>query len=216
MASSNIYGQLSLMYRRVDALQEVFTVLSLTYKDRAAKMAAEKEKLAHKVKKIREVMARLGKKHTTDRTTLAEVKSMQKEIAAAQQILVVRKFVSMDARFDNRPSRQDGNTGRFASPGLEGSLRFGRSVTYLPLIISHLNLRPGVKTADPPLKAEDASVPKVDEKGEEANVPKPEENMSNSEPVPFFIIDSMDEALNAPLDMPGDSDVDDEDGLNFE
>jgi hypothetical protein len=90
MASSNIFGQASLMCRRGDALEKVFTILSTTYSNRATEMSAEKAKLLQRVIKICKIRAALDPKNIIDRSRSTEVKNLRREMAEGGQAPIVR------------------------------------------------------------------------------------------------------------------------------
>jgi len=95
MASTNIYGQLALMYRRVHAVQQGANILSLAFKHRAAEMEEHKKQLCEKAIQLREAMQVVTKGQERNSIASGELRSLEAEIAAGKSIPAVRKYMSM-------------------------------------------------------------------------------------------------------------------------
>lgn len=95
MASTNIYGQLDLMYRRVHAIQQGANILSLAFKHRAAVLEEHKKQLCEKAIQVREAMKVVTKGQHRNSVVSGELKNLQAEINSAKTIPAVRKYLTM-------------------------------------------------------------------------------------------------------------------------
>lgn len=128
MASSNIYGQLELMYHRVAAAQQAMNILSFAYRDRAERLEGTKKLLCEKVVEVRKAMHVVNKSFDKSASLSKDIERLQSEITTAQASPAVKKYLSIMG------SRQAYSTLHKISP---------RS-SYAPSIIStnHLDTKP--------------------------------------------------------------------------
>jgi len=102
MASTNVKGQLALMYRRVCALQSASLVLSLAYKQQADDLEADKKNLLVEAIKVRDVMAALKDTSYSISQVKQEIKSLNDEIAEGKKDPSILQYLKIQR---NRPVR---------------------------------------------------------------------------------------------------------------
>jgi hypothetical protein len=98
MASSNIYGQLILMYTRVEAFQDGMELLSLHCKREISRLDQGKQQLLARVQQVREAMNVLKKRHEETKKSHQEHAALNKEISEGLKIAQVKQFVDRENR----------------------------------------------------------------------------------------------------------------------
>jgi hypothetical protein len=95
MSSTNIYGQLNLMYQRVHAVQQGLNILSLAFKERADALEHDKKLLCEKAIQVRKAMHALSKGKSRTAGLGNEIRQLRGEISAAQSNPVIKKYMNM-------------------------------------------------------------------------------------------------------------------------
>ena len=96
-AQTNIYGKLSLLYRKVDSIERHSKVVSMIFDDRARRMAKQKENLAEQIKKIKRVQCIVDKRQERDDKLNADVKKMQTQIETAKADYHIKRYLDYES-----------------------------------------------------------------------------------------------------------------------
>jgi hypothetical protein len=95
MASTNIYGQLSIMYRRICAVQTGTTVVAAAMTRRAQALEEDKKFILQRAEDVRNAFRTIKKTERKVTSTKNEISAMQNEIAATMEVPGVQRALEL-------------------------------------------------------------------------------------------------------------------------
>ena len=107
MASSNIYGHVEILYRRLTALQGGLNVLGAALIKRAKSLESHKKRLIGEAVAVRQAFKTLNKTTKQMTNTKSEIKDLDEEIVKTKRIPGVQKAIDLSA---------DGEAGGYSYP----------------------------------------------------------------------------------------------------
>jgi hypothetical protein len=107
MASTNIYGQLSIMYRRICAVQTGTNVVAAAMMRRAQALEEEKKFILQRAEEVRNAFRTIKNTERNITSTKHEISALQNEIAAAMEVPGVQRALALSGDLGGERSMSD-------------------------------------------------------------------------------------------------------------